>query len=181
MTQEPTEQCRDANAKGSPGPSPDGARERRNNDKSFSLKTRPYWSIAVLIIVGVFSFLRYPHSGLASFYSTAASVIATLYVAIAFGVFTGREPARSFTFEHGVYMVAGSAGLLASLRGLSVGQVHDVWQKELLTGLAVVGVTAAVLLVGDRLVSWQIGGKGAIAVSWTMLFIAVAVALAIFP
>jgi len=104
-----------------------------------------------------------------------------LYVAIAFGVFTGKEPARGFTFEHGVYMIAGSAGLLASLRGLSVGQVHDAWQKELLTGLTVVGVTAAVLLVGDRLVSWQIGGRGAVAISWTMLFIAVAVALAIFP
>lgn len=155
--------------------------KKADSSKSFSLKMRPYWSITVLVIVGTVGFFRYPHSGLSSFYSTAASVIATLYVAVAFGVFTGKEPARSFTFEHGVYMVAGSAGLLASLRGLSVGQVHAVWQIELLTGLTVVGVTAAVLLVGDRLVAWQIGGRGAIAISWTMAFIAIAVTLAIFP
>ena len=52
------------------------------------------WSSLILIAVFVFSFLRYPHSDLGTFYSTAASVIATLYVAIAISVFaTQKRPA----------------------------------------------------------------------------------------
>lgn len=149
--------------------------------KSVWLKTRPIWSIATLIIVGVYSFLHYPHSGLINFYVTAASVIATLYVAIAFGVFAAKDSAGGeMTFEHWVFMVASSAGLLASLRGLSAGPVHDVWQTNLLTGLTVVGLTAAVLLVGERLIAWRLLGTKP-AVPWTLLFVAAAVALAIFP
>jgi len=178
---ESTEQRQSADAGGSLSATPDATEIATNNDRSFSLKTRPYWSIVVLIIVGILSFLHYPHPGLSSFYSTAASLIATLYVAIALGVFATRDaPGSEMTFEHWVFMVASSAGLLASLRALSVGRVHDVWQTELLTALTVMGVTATVSLVAERLIAWRIARTKA-AFWWTALFLGVAVTLVIFP
>jgi hypothetical protein len=159
-----------------------GLWKRREAGFSWSISTRPVWSIVVLIIVGVFSFLRYPHSGLHDFYITAASVIAALYVAIALSVFNLKDSgSNDVAFEHGVYMLASSAGLLASVRGLSVGLVHDVWETRLLTGLAVAGMTAAVLLVADRLIAWQVAGKGRRTISWTVLYIVVAIFLTTFP
>jgi hypothetical protein len=134
-----------------------------------------------LVGVGVLCFLFYPHSESQTYYSTAASVIATLYVAIALGVFVGKDASgNDMTTEHWVFMVASSAGLVASLRGLSDGKFHPAWQTRLLTALTVVGVTATILLVGDRLIDWRVSGRR-IAVLWTLLFIAVAVVLAIFP
>ena len=83
--------------------------------------------------------------------------------------------------EHWIFVIASSAGLLASLRGLSVGSVHEVWKIRLLTSLTVVGITAAVLLVAERLVTWRGGAGKPTAVIYTVLFIAVAIVLAIFP
>lgn len=156
--------------------------------KTISPKARPVWSIAILIAVGALSFLRYPLSERGTFYSTAASVIATLWVAVALFFATKestsgtKEPASGeMTFEHWVFMVASSAGLLASLRALSVGTVHDAWQTRLLTGLTVAGVTAAILLVAERLITWRGGAGNPLVVLWTVLFTATAVVLAIFP
>jgi hypothetical protein len=139
----------------------------------FWIGTRKFWSIAILIAVGVVSALQYPHSQLGAFYSTAAAIIATLYVAIALGAFAGQQGKRPpLTFEHWVFLIAASAGLLASLRGLSIGTSTRPW----LTGLTVVGVTASILLVAESLVAWRAGKS---APWWTTLFVAIAVLLVI--
>ena len=149
--------------------------------ETWAIRWRPLWSIPVLVVVGLFSFFCYSESDLSNFYLTAATVIATLFVAIAIGVFVTKEsPGNDMTFEHWVFMIVSTAGLLAALRGLSVGKVHHAWQKELLTGLTVAGVTAAVLLVAERLVAAQVARTRA-AFWWTVLFLVVAVALATFP
>jgi hypothetical protein len=173
-------------AAGKSGAEHDTDTPRAKVPESRAIRTRPIWSILVLAIVGVFSFFRYSHSQ-TDFFLTAATVIATLFVAIALGIFAanesrGNESHRdNMSFEHWVFMIVSSAGLLAALRGLSVvGQVHHTWQKELLTGLTVAGVTAAVLLVAERLVARQVP-RTAAAFWWTMLFLAVTVGLAIFP
>jgi hypothetical protein len=181
VTEEPTKPRHGVDATGSPGSRPDAAGAETNNDESFSLRTRPYWSIAFLIFVGIYSFLRYPHSGLPGFYSTAASVIATLYVAVALSVFASKDsPGNEMTFEHWLFMVASTAGLLASLRALSIGRVQESWQTGLLTGLTVIGLTATVSLVAERLVAWRIARTKA-AFWWPALFLGVAVTLVIFP
>jgi hypothetical protein len=145
------------------------------------MTTRLYWSTAILIVVGWFSFLRYPHSENPNFYSTAAAVIATLFVAIALSVFASPDPPDTkMTVTHWVFMAASTAGILASLRGLSVNRVHHVWEKELLTALTVVGVTAAIFLVAERLIAWRVARTYA-AIFWTVAFVAIAIALAIFP
>ena len=177
MTEEPVEQFAAAS-----GAHVAGRRSWTQKLKIVAPRVRPVWSIPILIAVGVFSSLRYPLSEPGTFYSTAASVIATLYVAIALGVFAVKESSDNrMKFDHWVFIVASSAGLLASLRGISVGHVHDTWQTRLLTGLAVVGVTAAIVLVAERLVTWRGGAGNWQAIVWTALFVIVAVALAIFP
>src|SRR5215469_7875973 len=115
------------------------------SSNGFWLKTRPVWLPGLLIIVGGLSYLYYPRPENGTFYSTAASIIATLYVAIALSVFATKD-SPDITSEHWVCMVVSSAGLVASFRGTSIGSVQDVWRARLLTGLTVAGVMAAVLL-----------------------------------
>ncbi len=181
MTQGPTgqrhaaEDAGSSTAKGLPW-------ERISKGASASIGWRPVWSIGILIAVGVLSYLRYPSAESSAFYSTAASVIATLYVAIALSVFAAKDSSGSdMTFEHWVFIVASSAGLLASLRGLSVGRFHAVWQSRFFTALTVVGLTATVLLVAERLITQRAVARTPAAVIWTLLFIAAAVILASFP
>jgi hypothetical protein len=146
-------------------------------------KLRPLWSIVILALVGWASFRYYrPHSMLDTFYSTAAVVIASLYVAIVLTVFATKESAENkMTFEHWVFTFASSVGLLASLRGLSVGDIHDAWKLRLLTGLTVAGVTAAVLMVAERLITLRGGAGRPRAFIWTVLFILAAIILVFFP
>jgi len=144
----------------------------------FWVKTRPIWSIGILIGVGVISAITYPRSSLQSYYATAAQVIVTLYVAMAVtGLIGGAQPritVRKMTPEHWVFLIASSAGLLAALRGLSIGKTMAPW----LTGLTVVGITATLLLIADHVVAWR-GGRAA--PLWSPLFIAVTVALILLP
>ena len=144
----------------------------------FWLSTRPIWSIGILIGVGVISAITYPRSGLQGYYTTAASVIVTLYVAMAVtGLIGGAQPrvsVRPVRFEHWIFLIASSAGLLAALRGLSIGKTMAPW----LTGLTVVGITATLLLIADHIVAWR-GGRAAIL--WSPLFIAVTVTLILLP
>jgi len=144
----------------------------------FWLCTRPIWSIGILVGVGVISAITYPRVDIQSYYSTAAAVIVTLYVAMAVtGLIGGAQPrvsVRPMTFEHWIFLIASSAGLLAALRGLSIGKDHAGW----LTGLTVVGVTATLLLIADHIVAWR-GGRAAIL--WSPLFIAVTVTLILLP
>jgi hypothetical protein len=144
----------------------------------FWVKTRPIWSIAILIGVGVISAITYPRTSLQNYYATAAQVIVTLYVAMAVtGLIGGAQPrvsVRKMTPEHWIFLIASSAGLLAALRGLSIVGNNAQW----LTGLTVVGVTASLLLIADHIVAWR-GGKAA--PLWTPLFIAVTVAIILVP
>jgi len=78
------------------------------------------------------------------------------------------------TLGHWIFMIASSAGLLAALRGLSIGKTMAPW----LTGLTVVGVTATLLLIAEHIVAWR-GGKAA--PLWSPIFIAVTVTLILLP
>lgn len=180
MTKESAEQSRGSEAKASPG-AYGAPLTRRKAGATLSMSWRPVWWPVLLGFVGVLAFLYYPHSDSGTFYATAAAVIATLYVAIAVSIFDTKDSSRSeMTFEHWVFMLAGSVGLLAALRGLSVGTVHDAWHTRLLTGLTVVGIIATVWLVAERLVASRISRTPAAAV-WTVLFIATAIILVVFP
>ena len=163
-------------------------RQSRNGDTDYDkpleysgwfwVKTRPIWSTGILIGVGVISAITYPRSNLQGYYATAAQVIVTLYVAMAVtGLIGGAQPrvsVRKMTFGHWIYMVASSTGLLAALRGLSIGKTTAPW----LTGLTVVGVTATLLLIAEHIVAWR-GGKAA--PLWSPIFIAVTVTLIFLP
>ena len=180
MTKEPSAQSRGAETTGSPAIR-GTPWARRKAGASISISWRPVWFVAILIVVGVVTFQRYPHAENGIFYSTAAAVIATLYVTIALTLFTSQgSSGGEMTSEHWVFMLASSIGLLAALRALSVIKVHEAWQMRLLTALTVVGIIATVLLVAERLVSSRIPRTGA-AVLWTVLFIASAITLVIFP
>ena len=142
---------------------------------TFMLKTRPIWSVLILIVVGVVSAIIYPTSNLGNYYATAAQVIVTLYVAMAVGGLIGvGQTARKLTREHWVFLIVSSAGLLASLRGLSLNGKNTQW----LTGLTVAGITATVLLVAENLVNWAAGKA---VVLWAPLFIAITVVLVLAP
>lgn len=147
-------------------------------EDGFWFSTRPIWSIVILIGVGVTSAITYPRSGIQSYYETAAQIIVTLYVAMAVtGLIGGAQPrvsVRKMTLEHWIFLIASSAGVLAALRGVSLGEHHARW----LTGLTVVGVTATLLLIADHIVAWR-GGRAAIL--WSPLFIAVTVTLILVP
>ena len=124
------------------------------------------------------SAITYPRTNLQGFYATAAQVIVTLYVAMAVtGLIGGAQPrvsVRPVTPGHWIFLIASSAGLLAALRGLSIGTTKAPW----LTGLTVVGITATLLLIAEHIVAWR-GGKATLL--WSPLFIAVTVTLIILP
>jgi hypothetical protein len=140
----------------------------------FWLRTRPIWASAVLVTVGIISSVRYPDSNLGGFYSTSAQIIVTLWVAIAVGTFVGSGGRPDMKPDHWVFLIVSSAGLLASLRGVSAGSRSYPW----LTGMTVVGVTAAVLLVAENIVAWR---AGRLAPLWTTLFVAVTIVFVLVP
>ena len=138
------------------------------------MRSRIIWAPAVLLAVGVISFAR-DEEGDANFYSTAAQVIVTLYVAVAVDSLSGgtTDQRPKPTIEHWIYLVASSAGLLAALRGVLDPSV-------LVFSLTVTGVSATVLLLAESLVLRHTAGSRW-AVLWTVLFIAALGLLVAWP
>lgn len=145
----------------------------RNRVAKILLEKRKYWSTAILVIVGIGTAVlrNQDKEGLDGYYSTAAQVIVTLYVAWAIEIAISGPAgtgSKRLTVEHGIYAVISSAGLVSCIRALGISQ--EWW----LAGLAGAGVVAAVLLLAEAIIDRHAGDDAAL---WSIFFIIPAILL----
>lgn len=137
------------------------------------LQLRVAWAPALVILIAWMTVHRYetpPRD--VNFYATCAQVIVTLYIAIAIEA-SNSAADRKLTVEHWIFLLISSVGLLGSLRAMIV--------PSLLTfGLTVAGVSAAVLLVAEGLVTRHAADTWW-APFWSVLFMASLGVLVLLP
>jgi periplasmic divalent cation tolerance protein len=135
---------------------------RRERAAKGILATRVGWASVLLVVVGIYARSHFHGSHLYDYYSTAAQVIVTLYVAVAIEAATGSPP-RRLTVEHGIYFVVSSTGLLACIRALAV--QGGSW----LVGLTASGVVASALILAEAIIHRHAGRWAGL---WSLLFLA---------